>query len=80
MSTFQLSESEALTVDIKATNPELKDTLKNLAIAAIAADKTLTVNNTERSALLLAAGEGMIAKSGWFNIAQGANWFCRSPN
>lgn len=60
MSPFQLSESEALTVDIKATNPELKDTLKNLAIAAIAADKTLTVNNTERSALLLAAGEGML--------------------
>jgi flagellar hook-associated protein 3 FlgL len=60
MSPFQLSESEALTVDIKATNPELKDTLKNLAIAGIAADKTLTVNNTERSALLLAAGEGML--------------------
>jgi flagellar hook-associated protein 3 FlgL len=60
MSPFQLSESEALTVDIKATNPELKDTLKNLAIAAIAADKTITVNNTERSALLLAAGEGML--------------------
>ena len=47
-------------MDIKATNPELKDTLKNLAIAAIAADKTLTVNNTERSALLLAAGEGIL--------------------
>ena len=60
LSPFQLAESEGLTLDIKATNPELKDTLKNLAIAAISADETLTVNYTERSELLLAAGEGML--------------------
>jgi flagellar hook-associated protein 3 FlgL len=60
LSPFQLGESESLTLDIKATNPELKDTLKNLAIAAISADETLTVNYTERSELLLAAGEGML--------------------
>ena len=57
---FQLAVSEALTLDIKATNPELKDTLKNLAIATIAADETLTANSLERSALLMAAGEGML--------------------
>lgn len=60
LSPFQLAESEALNLDIKATNPELKDTLKNLAIATIAADETLTTSYMERRDLLFAAGEGML--------------------
>lgn len=60
ISPFQLTDSETLSLDIKATNTGLKDTLMNLAIATIAADEALTFNHTERSALLLAAGEGMM--------------------
>ena len=60
LSPFQLSDSEALTLNINATNPELKDTLKNLAIAAISADETVTFDHSERSALLLEAGEGLL--------------------
>lgn len=60
ISPFQLAESETLTLDIKATNSGLKETLMNLAIATLAADEALTVNYSERSALLLAAGEGMM--------------------
>jgi flagellar hook-associated protein 3 FlgL len=60
LSPFQLAESESLALDIKATNPELKDMLKNLVVAAVAADETLTTSYTERSNLLLTAGEGLL--------------------
>ena len=41
---FDLSASEALTVDIKATDEGFRGTLKNLAIAAIASDNIIDVD------------------------------------
>ena len=57
---FDLSASEALTVDIKATDEGIRDTLKNLAIAAIASDDIVDVDAAEREVLLRTAGERLL--------------------
>lgn len=59
LSAFSLSNSEEITLDIKGTDPNLKATLMNLAVAAISSDETLNVGSSERRALLLAAGQGL---------------------
>lgn len=61
---FQLSNSDELALDIRATDPNLKETLKNLAVAAIAGDETLNIGALERSTLLLTAGEGVLQNQG----------------
>ena len=60
ISPFELSELETVSVDVKAIDPALKETLKNLTLAAVTADVALNVNAIERRALLLAAGEGLL--------------------
>lgn len=54
---FDLSASEALTVDIKATDEGIRDTLKNLAIAS---DDIVDVDAAEREVLLRTAGERLL--------------------
>lgn len=54
---FDLSASEALTVDIKATDEGIRDTLENLAIAS---DDIVDVDAAEREVLLRTAGERLL--------------------
>ena len=57
---FKVSDSEELFIEIRATDPAIKDTLKNFALAALAADDILNIDHVERKDLLLAAGEGLL--------------------
>ncbi len=59
-SAFELAPSQDLTLDIKATDPELKGTIRALAVAAIAGDEALVTDSEERSVLLYAAGQGLL--------------------
>jgi flagellar hook-associated protein 3 FlgL len=61
ISSFDLAPSETLSLDIKATDPQLKATIRNLAVATIAGNESLVIDPEERSALLQAAGEGLLA-------------------
>lgn len=57
---FRVSKTEEFSIDIRATDPAIKDTLRDLAMAALAADDTLNIDNIERKSLLLEAGEGLL--------------------
>ena len=60
LSPFQLSKTEEVSLGVRAVDPELKDAMRTLAIAALSGDDALTMDATERKALLQAAGDGML--------------------
>ncbi|WP_270725540.1 flagellin [Shimia sp. Alg240-R146] len=61
LSPFQLSETESTSVQIKADNAEIRQLLRDTAIAAIANDPGLGLNNTDKLELLDTAGKAMLA-------------------
>lgn len=58
---FRLSETDAVTMDIRADSIELKDVIRHLAMAGLADDATLSIDAAERKDILLSSGEGLIA-------------------
>ena len=60
ISPFNLAPTETLTLDVKATDPQLKDTIRSLAVAAISGDESVVIDADERSTLLHAAGEEVL--------------------
>lgn len=48
---FVLSESEQITLDVRANDETLKEVLKNVAVAALASDATLALDVTQQSEL-----------------------------
>jgi flagellar hook-associated protein 3 FlgL len=63
MSPFRLSEHENVAVDVRANNDAIKAVLRNVAVAALADDPALGINATERSTLLISAGEGLLSNA-----------------
>ncbi|KPA20351.1 flagellar hook-associated protein FlgL [Shimia sp. SK013] len=60
ISPFQLSETESTSVQIKADNEEIRQLLRDTAIAAIANDPGLALNSTDKLALLDTSGKAML--------------------
>jgi flagellar hook-associated protein 3 FlgL len=58
---FRLSETDNVSLDIRANSSELKDVIRHLAMAGLANDASLAIDATERKSILLSSGEGLIA-------------------
>lgn len=58
---FRLSETDNVSLNIRANSTELKDVLRHLAMAGLANDATLAIDANERKDILLSSGEGLIA-------------------
>ncbi|WP_415183714.1 flagellin [Phaeovulum sp.] len=61
LSAFRISESETAQLPINATDPNIRDAIRGLAIAALVSDGALAGNDTERAHLTRAAGEHVFA-------------------
>ncbi|THH34805.1 flagellar hook protein [Aliishimia ponticola] len=57
---FQMSESAEVSVDIRANDDVFKNTLKSLAMAAMATSSGVTLSGTDKSALFRASGENLL--------------------
>ncbi|MDG1470181.1 MAG: flagellin [Ascidiaceihabitans sp.] len=57
---FRLSDTEDISLDIRANSEELKEVIRHLALAGLANDASLSIDAAERSDILLASGEGLI--------------------
>ncbi|MFT6025434.1 MAG: flagellar hook-associated protein 3 FlgL [Ascidiaceihabitans sp.] len=58
---FRLSDTEDLSLNVRANSGELKDIIRNLAMAGLANDASLAIGAAERKDILLASGEGLIS-------------------
>ncbi len=56
---FSLSETESVSLDIRANDPTLKEVLKNIAVAALASDPTLGLSVKQQSELFGIVGLGL---------------------
>lgn len=54
---FRIAESEDISIDVRANSEELKNVIRQLALAGLSDDPVLAIDATERNALLRAAGE-----------------------
>ena len=60
ISPFQLGDSESVGFSLRADSTEVRDLLRNTALAALAADPALGLNNLEQKTLLREAGESLM--------------------
>ncbi len=60
MSPFRLSDADAVELEITAADPELRDVLKGIALAALVGENILGGDQSERAALSRIAGQKMI--------------------
>jgi flagellar hook-associated protein 3 FlgL len=58
---FRLSETDNVSLNIRANSSELKDVIRHLAMSGLADDASLAIDATERQNILLSSGEGLIA-------------------
>jgi len=64
LSAIQVGAGEYVTLSLRADNPDLKEMIRNTAVAALAADSDLALNADTQNSLLRAAGEGMLQSEG----------------
>lgn len=60
LSAMRLSENETANVDIRATDPVFRELLQPLALAALAADGTLALDESVQSEMLAKAGRDLL--------------------
>lgn len=56
---FQVGKNDHVSIDLRADNPVFHDVLKNTALAALATDPALSLDQVERTELLKLAGSGL---------------------
>lgn len=61
MSEFRLNEETSASADIKADDPELRMLMRDMALAAIANDPGLALNDNDKLEILGAAGESLLS-------------------
>lgn len=58
---FRLSETENISLDVRANSDEVKEIILHIALAGLADDAALGVNVAERKSMLKSSGEGLFA-------------------
>lgn len=58
---FSLSERDSVTLDLRATNPELRQMLKLTTLAALADDPAFALDSTQKTELFTKTGQEMLA-------------------
>lgn len=59
---YQLGSGESVALDIRADNPELRSTLRNVALLAVVDDDVIAVDESARMALASDAGLALLAR------------------
>ena len=70
LSPMRLSEDEQVTINLKADDNTVRDTLKGFAMASLMAEGALTGNVSERAGLAKKSGERMLAAGSGLVVAQ----------
>lgn len=61
LSPFRLSEAETVSLDITAGNSEFRNLIRNVALAALAADPSYGFDSEDKQEILFEAGNGLFA-------------------
>lgn len=69
---MRISPTEAVSMDVKASDQEIRDILKGFAMAALVDAGALPTQTEEQAALLRSAGERMFTANGGLAILRGA--------
>jgi flagellar hook-associated protein 3 FlgL len=61
LSPFTLSDSQKITLDIRANDPDVKQLLKLITISALADESVFSLNSEQKTELMVEAGKQMLA-------------------
>jgi flagellar hook-associated protein 3 FlgL len=75
LSPFALSDTEKVSLDVRATDPRLKDLVRLVAVTALADDASLTLSTPDKAQLFVESGTMMLgARDGVISLRAGVGY------